>query len=88
MAVALQALHNSLKAWRVLEFPTGEMILTVAGKPTELWPVRCGGLVLKALLEALELNLPAASVLLVTVALPLGRLEESGFTGDHFVVRR
>ena len=45
-------------------------------------------MVLKALLEALELNLPAASVLLVTVALPLGRLEESGFTGDHFVVRR
>ena len=43
---------------------------------------------LKAALEALQVNLPAASVLLVTVALPLGRLEESGFPGDQFVVRR
>ena len=77
-----------LKSWRILEFPTGETILTLGGKAAELWPVRCGGLVLKAALEALQVNLPAASVLLVTVALPLGRLEESGFPGDQFVVRR
>ena len=62
--------------------------MTLAGKAAELWPVRCGGLVLKAALEALQVNLPAASVLLVTVALQLGRLEESGFPGDQFVVRR
>ena len=84
--MALQALHNSLKAWSLGISDWGDDI--DSGGQADRVVARCGGLVLKALLEALELNLPAASVLLVTVALPLGRLEESGFTGDHFVVRR
>eukprot|EP00435_Cladocopium_sp_Y103_P015158 s988_g3.t1 len=82
-----------LESRGVLEFAAGKTILTVSGKATQVWPVWRGRVVLKALLEALCVNLPAASVLLAAEALPLARLEESGFpcgcstvVGDWLVV--